>query len=61
MPAIALPPEPRDLTRRYRVEILWLLFAVANYRVADFAEAFAEVMYNDTHSGFQIAALPCFF
>ena len=31
MPAIALPPEPRELTRRYRVEILWLLFALANY------------------------------
>ena len=23
MPAIALPPEPLKLTRRYRVEILW--------------------------------------
>lgn len=31
MPAIALPPEPRSLARRYRVEILWLLFALANY------------------------------
>jgi signal transduction histidine kinase len=31
MPAIALPPEPPRLTRRYRVELLWLLFALANY------------------------------
>ena len=31
MPAIALPLEPRRLTRRYRVELLWLLFALANY------------------------------
>jgi len=31
MPAIALPLELRRLTRRYRVELLWLIFALANY------------------------------
>ncbi len=31
MRAIARPPEVRGLLRRYRVELLWVAFAVANY------------------------------
>jgi signal transduction histidine kinase len=31
MPAIALPPRPRGLVGRYRVELLWLAFAAINY------------------------------
>jgi signal transduction histidine kinase len=31
MPAIAQPREARALARRYRVELLWLAFAAANY------------------------------
>jgi signal transduction histidine kinase len=31
MPAIALPPRPRGLVGRHRVELLWLAFAAINY------------------------------
>ena len=34
------------------------LFTQANYEVSDDVEAYAEVLYNHTTSGFQIAALP---
>ena len=33
-------------------------FTLANYQIADWAEAYAEFMYNRTSSGFEIAELP---
>lgn len=34
------------------------LFTLANYKINDSVEAYTEVLYNHTRSGFQIAALP---
>ncbi len=34
------------------------LFTQANYKIADWAEAYGEIMYNRTHSGWEIAQLP---
>ena len=34
------------------------LFAKANYKINDSVEAYTEVLYNRTHSGFQQASLP---
>jgi outer membrane receptor protein involved in Fe transport len=34
------------------------LFSKMNYRVSDYFEAYGEVVYNHTHSGFQLAPLP---
>jgi outer membrane receptor protein involved in Fe transport len=34
------------------------LFATANYKITDDLEAYSEVLFNRTHSGFQIAPLP---
>jgi iron complex outermembrane receptor protein len=34
------------------------LFTKVNYKINDYAEAYGQVMYNHTHSGFQIAPLP---
>lgn len=34
------------------------LFTMANYKINDSIEAYAELLYNHTRSGFQIAALP---
>ncbi|MGQ0619714.1 MAG: TonB-dependent receptor plug domain-containing protein [Panacagrimonas sp.] len=34
------------------------LFTVANYQIADKVEGYAELFYNNTKSGFQIAPLP---
>src|SRR4030095_14481862 len=33
-------------------------FTLANYQITDWAEAYAEFMYNRTTSGFEIAELP---
>jgi outer membrane receptor protein involved in Fe transport len=34
------------------------VFATANYKITDDIEAYAEILYNRTHSGFTIAPLP---
>ena len=34
------------------------IFTQANYKIADWAEAYAELLYNHTHSKWQIAELP---